>query len=60
MNKCVLPVVSVGVVPPGHSTPLNHVMVPLVWVSSSVKAKARLAGVLLTVKVLFPLIVLVK
>ena len=44
----------------GHCTPENHVTVPLVWVSSRVKANALLAGTLLTVNVLLALMVLVK
>ena len=60
VNRCVLPVVSVGAVSPPHLTLVGQVTVPLVCVNSRVKAKARLDGALLNVNVLFALIVLVK
>jgi hypothetical protein len=60
MSKWVLAVVNDGADPPGHSTVIGHVTLPLVTVSSSVKLYERDTGTLSKVNVLAPLIVFVK
>ena len=60
ISKDVLLVLNVGAVPLGQATEAGHVAEPLVTVSSRVNEYAREDGALLNVKVLAPLIVLVK
>ena len=60
INKCVLPVVSVGAVSAGNLTDAGQVTVPLECVSSNVNAYAQPVGTLAKVKVLLPAIVFVK